>query len=297
MEWDSHRRSSPSRRAPTRLAEVLRAQERIATRRRRGLMVIALGTALLALAAFMVWRGRLSVEDEQQALIARFEQRLDQVADGVPLKDLAGDPGGQPASTAETIVTTGAGDDPRIVVPYDSQDRYEPEPNPLADRLPGILREFPPTEGEVLGRIRIPSIEVDWMLVEGVGTSSLNKGPGHMPWTPLPGQPGNAVISGHRTTYGAPFFDLDLLEDGDLIIIDTLIGTHTYRFVSSMTVLPTGVWVTDQWEGAWLTLTTCTPKFSAAARLVVFAELVHGPNLDAVEEHTERQVPAPPEGV
>lgn len=135
-------------------------------------------------------------------------------------------------------------------------------------------------EGEALGAIRIPSIELDWVLFAGVTPSTLNQGPGHMPWTPLPGQPGNSVISGHRTTYGAPFFDLDLLVPGDVIEVETAIGVHTYTVRSSIIVAPTDVWVTDPKPGAWLTLTTCTPKFSAAQRLIIQAELTDGPNLD-----------------
>jgi sortase A len=135
-------------------------------------------------------------------------------------------------------------------------------------------------EGEPLGMIRIPSIDLDWVLFGGVLPSTLNQGPGHMPWTPLPGQPGNAVVSGHRTTYGAPFFDLDLLEPGDIIEVETAIGVHRYTVRETIIVSPTDVWVTDPKPGAWLTLTTCNPKFSAAERLIVQAELTSGPNLE-----------------
>lgn len=135
-------------------------------------------------------------------------------------------------------------------------------------------------EGESLGAIRIPSIELDWVLFAGVTPSTLNQGPGHMPWTPLPGQPGNSVISGHRTTYGAPFFDLDLLEPGDVIEVETAIGVHTYTVRDTIIVTANDVWVTDPKPGAWLTLTTCHPKFSAAQRLIIQAELTDGPNLD-----------------
>lgn len=140
--------------------------------------------------------------------------------------------------------------------------------------------EEPVGEGEVLGAIRIPSIDVDWVLFGGVLPATLNQGPGHMPWTPLPGQPGNAVLSGHRTTYGAPFFDLDQLAPGDVIEVETAIGVHTYTVRDTIIVTATDVWVTDPKPGAWLTLTTCHPKFSAAQRLIVQAELTAGPNLD-----------------
>ncbi|GIU91786.1 MAG: hypothetical protein KatS3mg011_0692 [Acidimicrobiia bacterium] len=118
------------------------------------------------------------------------------------------------------------------------------------------------------------------MVVEGVDTENLKLGPGHMPWTPVPGQPGNAVISGHRTTYGRPFFDLDLLQPGDLIEVETAIGIHQFTVRETVIVTPFDVWVTEPRRGAWLTLTTCNPKYSARERLVVFAELTGGPNLE-----------------
>lgn len=138
-------------------------------------------------------------------------------------------------------------------------------------------------EGIPIAEFRIQKIGLDAVLFEGVTPPTLKNGPGHMPWTPLPGQPGNAVISGHRTTYGAPFYDLDLLEPGDEIEIDTAIGTHVYTVRETVIVLPTDVWVTDPRPGAWLTLTTCHPKLSARERLIVFAELTEGPNLDYVD--------------
>lgn len=144
-------------------------------------------------------------------------------------------------------------------------------------------------EGEALGVIRIPSIDLDWVLFGGVTPATLNQGPGHMPWTPLPGQPGNAVVSGHRTTYGAPFYDLDLLEPGDVIEVETAIGVHEYTVRETIIVTEHDVWVTDPKPGAWLTLTTCHPKFSAAQRLIVQAELTAGPNLEYAEFLFETQ--------
>jgi sortase A len=109
-----------------------------------------------------------------------------------------------------------------------------------------------------------------------------------MPGTPIPGQPGNAVVSGHRTTYGRPFFDLDQLAVGDRIEVETAIGTHVYHVREMVTVLPSDVWVTEPRPGGWLTLTTCNPKFSARERLIVWAEMVSGPNIEFVELHKQR---------
>ncbi|MFC2153839.1 class E sortase [Actinomycetota bacterium] len=160
-----------------------------------------------------------------------------------------------------------------------------PPPGTPAPEAAMLLVEAPPPDGQPFAIIRIPSIERlrdGWTVVEGVTRSDLKNGAGHMPTTPLPGQPGNAVISGHRTTYGAPFHELDELEPGDLIEVETAIGVHTYAVRETVIVRPTELWVIQERPGAWLTLTTCHPKFSARQRLIVFAELVDGPNAEAI---------------
>ena len=190
------------------------------------------------------------------------------------------------ATLQESLSDRFASYEPSIIDPDPGPDTEAPEPSTLGtSEAPTVQLLDEPTAdvGDPIGRIVIPEANVDEVVVEGVDPESLQKGPGHMPWTPLPGQPGNAVVSGHRTTYGAPFFDLDLLDVGDEIFVDTLIGRHTYRVRESLIVDPTDVWVTEPREGAWLTLTTCTPKYSAAQRLIIFAELVDGPNLAFVE--------------
>lgn len=152
---------------------------------------------------------------------------------------------------------------------------------------PLILKvESPPDLGAAFALIRIPKLERledGWNVVEGVRTVDLRSGAGHMPDTALPGQPGNAVISGHRTTWGQPFHELDALDPGDRIEVETALGTHIYAVREIRVVKPTDVWVADPREGAWLTLTTCHPKFSARQRLVVAAEMVFGPNADVIE--------------
>ena len=139
--------------------------------------------------------------------------------------------------------------------------------------------EDQPEEDTEFAYLSIPSLDLEAVVFEGVTVETLRKGPGHMPWTPLPGQAGNAVISGHRTTYGRPFFNFDQLEPGDRIEIETAIGIHVYMVRDSFVVKPTDVWVTDDREGSWLTMTTCNPKFSARERLIITAELVEGPNV------------------
>ena len=159
-----------------------------------------------------------------------------------------------------------------------------PDTSTTSSTLVASLRTEPVVpEGEPLGLITIDKIGLEAVLFEGVDRDTLKDGPGHMPWTPVPGQPGNAVISGHRTTYGRPFYDLDLLALGDRVEVETAIGISVYEVKVIEIVLPTDVYVTEPLPGAWLTLTTCHPRFSAAERLVIQAELVAGPNFEYVK--------------
>jgi sortase A len=148
--------------------------------------------------------------------------------------------------------------------------------------------EEAPDTGAAFAFLRIPKIGVDQVLFEGTDPTTLKSGPGHMEGTPLPGQVGNAVVSGHRTTYGRPFFDFDLLEIGDTLEVESVIGTHTYVVREIQIVPPTAIWVTDPRAGGWLTLTTCNPKFSARERLVVWAQMTEGPNADFARLHEQR---------
>lgn len=170
----------------------------------------------------------------------------------------------------------------REEVQIDRPDEDEPpeEPAETVEYFP----ESPVERGESFAFLTIPKIGLEDVVVyEGVDTDTLRSGPGHMGNTPLPGQPGNSVLSGHRTTHGRPFFDFDLLEVGDEVEVETNAGVHVYEIREIVVVEPTDVWVTDHREGGWLTMTTCEPKFSARQRLVVFAEMVSGPNLEYIE--------------
>ena len=230
-----------------------------------GIPLIVLGLGLVGYVAGTRWMGNRAAHQSQTQLGAQFERNLEAASNTT--QALEEDP--TVGSTAPTVtVTTTPG-----------EDIVGPDLRPL---VPPIIAETPPAAGEALGRIRIPAASIDWVIVEGVGQDDLAQGPGHMPGTALPGQPGNAVISGHRTTHGAPFADLDLLEPGDRIVVDTLIGTHTYEVVSLIVVAPTDVWVTNQVDGAWITLTTCNPKGSSRERLIVFGRLVAGTNAAAI---------------
>ncbi len=140
-----------------------------------------------------------------------------------------------------------------------------------------------PVPGDAIGIIRIPRISASYSyaIVEGTTTDDLKKGPGHYSGSALPGQIGNLVISGHRTTYLAPFNALGELSDGDAIVIETKDSWYTYRVTGTRTVLPDEVGVLlpvpdergEKPTKALITLTTCTPKYSASHRLVIDGQL------------------------
>ena len=161
-----------------------------------------------------------------------------------------------------------------------------PVPSASAAPAPSTAPPAPPVRrGQGLAVLRIPRLGA-WnddppVVVEGVGVADLKKGPGHMPDTALPGEVGNVVVSGHRTTYGAPFERFDELRPGDAVVVETRDTWFTYTVRGARIVAPSAVEVTLPVPGdaaaeptrRLLTLTTCHPKYSARKRLVVSAEM------------------------
>jgi sortase A len=136
--------------------------------------------------------------------------------------------------------------------------------------------------GDPVGRLRIPRIDLDRLVQQGVkgkmaldpdgDRAMLRSGPVHYGITPLPGEGEPFAVSGHRTTYGAPFYELDRLRKGDPIYVDTPYGKFRYEVAKTTTVDPTETGVLAD-RGYGLVLTTCTPPYSAADRLIVWATL------------------------
>lgn len=166
-----------------------------------------------------------------------------------------------------------------------SREWAGPDPTGPVSR-PGQPRAVPVAAalGRALARIYIPRFSRDYVrvVVEGVATEDLKRGPGHYPGTAAPGAVGNTVISGHRTTYGAPFNRLAELAPGDQVVLETRRSWFTYRVTGLQIVEPTAIAVTYPVPGQFgatptrrlLTLTTCNPEYSARQRLIVRAELV-----------------------
>jgi sortase A len=199
-----------------------------------GRTLIAAGTLILLFVAYQLWGTGLAEARSQRALEREFEQLFPN-APAAPPSTVAGAP---------TTSTT------------------------FPDAPP------PAPEGQAIAVIRIPRLSLEKHVVQGVNLSDLKKAPGHYPQTPMPGQPGNAAIAGHRTTYGAPFYSVDELQRDDKIFVTTAQGAFEYRVRETKVVRPNEVQVLDPTPDNRLTLTTCHPRFSARQRMIVVAELI-----------------------
>jgi sortase A len=138
--------------------------------------------------------------------------------------------------------------------------------------------------GQAFAIIRIPRFGTDYAIpvLQGTDSDTLTQGIGHYSGTAFPGQVGNFAVAGHRTTYGKPFANIDLLQSGDTIVVETKVSYVVYTVDHHVIVTPDQVAVVapvPQHPGvlpkqAWLTMTSCHPRFSANQRYVVFARLV-----------------------
>ncbi len=232
-----------------------------------GRTLIGLGVLVLSFAAFQLWGTNWQEARAQAALEDEFAERQAAIAQIAP----------------ELLSTT------TTAAPVEGETTAVPEttttlpPEVLAE----LAEELIPEMGESMGNISIPSIGLDKGIVHGTRRDDLREGPGHYPTTPFPGQPGNTAIAGHRTTYGAPFGDLDLVQPGDQIVVETLYGTFYYEVLPQtddqgnvsghFIVDDSAVEVVDDQGDNRLTLTACHPKYSAAQRIVVSAKLVSAP--------------------
>ena len=209
-----------------------------------------------------------------------------------------------PAVAPRSVDAVTTGNDPADAV----RTRFDLEPSDRADVLDTIERGssergdtdpgntvFIPLGGAALAHLEIPAIDVDKIAVNSVDVAALRLGPGHYPTTVLPGNKGNSALAGHRTTYGAPFGDIDQLVRGDEIVITTVDGKFTYRVMDPtvafagrlddvdsvegghIIVDPAATWVLGYFGDVRLTLTACHPKFTARQRIIVAAELVGVP--------------------
>lgn len=233
-------------------------------------LAVVIGVTLASSAVWQLWGSNWAAARSQAALAQQLQSPAMRLPVGVSLAALGTRTGpvGAPASL----------DAPAPL------DAPQAPPPPAASADPG----------DGVATIRIDRIGLDRVVVRGTDTDALRRGPGWMDDTAFPGEAGNAVISGHRTTYGSPFRHLDALEPGDRIVITTPDRPDAiYEVRTTLIVAPGDFWVATPTAGVRLTLTTCNPVGSSRERLVVQAELVEGAALSQATP-ADRWAPSSP---
>ena len=158
-----------------------------------------------------------------------------------------------------------------------------PQARTQAELLSAFQQELPtttldspssaPAEGSPVALLNIPSIGLQQVVVEGTSPEDLKNGPGHLQASPLPGEFGNAVIEGRRTTYGAPFGAINQLHSGDLIRVTTGQGLLVY-VVSSVSRVNVGQRdPASPTVDSRMTLLTSDPAYVSTGELAVTAKL------------------------
>ncbi|MFD5396136.1 class E sortase [Streptomyces sp. NPDC127097] len=226
-------------------------------------LAVTLGAVLLLLVVHQLWWTNRQAQHAARDTVGRLERQWD-ARPPAPGPDPAPEDGRTGARAAQSAPPAGP-------------------PGRAGSRTPA------PPEELAYAVLRIPRIGLTAPIAQGVGKAAvLNRGyVGHYPHSARPGRAGNAALAGHRNTHGEPFRRLDRLRPGDTVLVDTAEARYTYAVRRTLprttpgdgTVLAPvpyssvhpGYRFTA--PGAYLTLTTCTPEYTSAYRLVVWAEL------------------------
>ncbi|WP_436794940.1 class E sortase [Actinospongicola halichondriae] len=170
------------------------------------------------------------------------------------------------ASTAEPVETDL---DPLAGIVVDVQRPEDIDPSiELPQPEPAPSNPYAPTAEVRHGTLEIPAIGLSQTLFEGVTLTAINRGPSHWPGSAMPGEVGNVVVAGHRTTYSKPFWALNELVPGDELIF-TIDGTETvYVLDRTEIVYPTDIHIIEQTHERTATLFACHPRGSARQRIV-----------------------------
>jgi sortase A len=253
-----------------------------------GRVLITVGLLILLFVAYQLWGTGIYEARAQSDLESEFDRDLAERERETPSTTTG-------ATTITTTTTTTTALGPTTSPPFGVTTTTTTAPTTTTTTTPALPPV--PAGGDPVGVITIDKIGVDKVVVEGTTVPDLRKGPGHYAGSPMPGQQGNAAIAGHRTTYGAPFGDLDQLARGDTISMRTLTGTWEYVLTEDpRSVKPSQTEVLDPTNDpatgqplATLTLTTCEPKYSASERLIVKAQLSDASRrpLPATEQQTQ----------
>lgn len=166
-------------------------------------------------------------------------------------------------------------------VPSDERPGGPASPDEPVTADPVALPE--PGDAEVFGTMLIPRFGEDYSVPMAGGVTRARTldpiGIGHYPGSAMPGQVGNFAVAAHRTTWGKPFNRIAELQVGDAIVVETPIGWYTYRFRTLEYVAPTQVDIlaavpqsSDAPAGtAYMTMTSCSPMYSMAERIVAYS--------------------------
>jgi sortase A len=217
-------------------------------RHRLGTLLLVLGLGLLAWAATVYfWKDPFTTAYtayEQRRLEASLDRRFD-----------GWQPSAKPASPAK------------------------PAPKPAAAPLPDLRREarryrLASDEGDAIARMKIPRLHLDAVVVNGTSTADLRRGPGRHLETFMPGERKLVYIAGHRTTYGAPFGDIDELKAGDKVSLELPYASIEYVVTRHRIVDDNDLSVLESPNHEQLVLQACHPRFLASERYLVYARPV-----------------------
>lgn len=125
--------------------------------------------------------------------------------------------------------------------------------------------------GSAIGRLEVPRLGVDMVVVEGTGADELKRGPGRDPRTSMPGEGRLVYIAGHRTTYSAPFAHIDRLEPGDRVRLELPYATVVYAVTHHRIVDDQDLSVLRSGASEEIALQACHPRFFASQRYIVWA--------------------------
>ncbi len=188
--------------------------------------------------------------------------------------ETSADPSADPAAETEVPLVS------RILADLRAGRKPESQDQPLAGAPVKLVRAGPEDPASI-GVLTIPAIDLRTKMFEGVYEDALRDGPGHWPGTPAPGEPGNSVISGHRSTETRPFLYLDRLSAGDKITIAR--GGETFRYaVDDVTIVPQAEYVRYVLQKPanprtrMVTLFACNPLTAHYQRIVVRARALDG---------------------
>jgi sortase A len=210
--------------------------------RHLGTLLIVVGLALLVW-SFVVWRW----SDPFTSLYTTWEQRRldDQLAQLMR-------------------------DRPQPPSPTSADGKSLPEVAVIRDEAGAFRTSAQP--GTAIGRLLVPRLGLDMVMVEGTDTASLRKGPGRDERTFMPGEGKLVYIAGHRTTYSAPFAHIERLKPGDRVTVDMPYGTFAYAVSRHRIVDDQDLSVLRSGPGEEIVLQACHPRFFATERYVVWAE-------------------------